>query len=82
VCRIATAVLAATALTVPASGAHARAPYPTPTFAACPFTGANAFSPAVQAQLLAYSGDNDVPHWIRHPHASRPGYEPLEIYEP
>jgi hypothetical protein len=58
---------------VPADGA---------TFAACPFAGANAFSPAVQAQLLSYAGANDVPNWFRHPHAPKPGYEPLEVYAP
>jgi hypothetical protein len=33
-------------------------------------------------QLLSYAGANAVPNWIRHPHAPRPGFEPLEVYTP
>ena len=28
------------------------------------------------------SGEAAVPKWIKHPHAPKPGFEPLEIYEP
>jgi len=61
------------AVTVPADGS---------TLQPCPFSGANAFLPAVQSQMLSYTGANAVPHWIRHPHAPKPGYRPLEVYTP
>jgi hypothetical protein len=60
-------------VTIPADGS---------AFAACPFTGPNAFSPAIQQALYAQAGEAAVPLWIRHPHAPRPGIEPLELYTP
>jgi hypothetical protein len=59
--------------TVPADGS---------TIAACPFSGPNAFSSAAQQELASYLGEAAVPRWIKHPHAPKPGYEPLELYEP
>jgi hypothetical protein len=60
-------------VTIPADGS---------TLAACPFTGANAFSADVQAQMLGLAGEAAVGAWIKHPHAPKPGFEPLEIYQP
>ena len=60
-------------VTIPADGS---------TLAACPFTGANAFSSAVQAEMLGLAGEAAVASWIKHPHAPKPGYEPLELYQP
>jgi parallel beta-helix repeat protein len=60
-------------VTIPADGS---------TLAGCPFSGANAFSTGVQAEMVSMSGENAVPRWIRHPHAQKPGFEPLEIYKP
>ncbi|HSD76879.1 MAG TPA: right-handed parallel beta-helix repeat-containing protein [Solirubrobacteraceae bacterium] len=52
------------------------------TFAACPFTGANAFRQDTQAMALAWAIDPQESHWIRHGHAPKPGYTPLETYVP
>ncbi len=52
------------------------------TIAACPFSGPNAFSGAAQLELASYLGEAAVPKWIKHPHAPKPGYEPLELYQP
>jgi hypothetical protein len=60
-------------VTIPADGS---------TLAACPFTGANAFSADVQAQMLGLAGEAAVGAWIKHPHAPKPGFEPLELYKP
>jgi hypothetical protein len=58
-------------VTIPADGS---------TFAACPFTGANAFSTQVQSQMLSLAGKASVASWIKHPHAPKAGFEPLELY--
>ena len=60
-------------VTIPADGS---------TLAACPFAGANAFSPATQAELLSFAGEAAVARWNKHPHAPKPGYVPLEVYTP
>jgi hypothetical protein len=52
------------------------------TLAACPFAGANAFSADAQARMTALAGEAAVGSWIRHPHAPKPGFEPLELYKP
>jgi hypothetical protein len=36
----------------------------------------------VQNQLLAFTGAGGLNGWVRHPHAARPGFEPLELYKP
>jgi len=58
------------AVTIPASGS---------TLSPCPFDGANAFSPAAQAEMVSFTGKAAVAAWIKHPHAPRPGYTPLEL---
>jgi hypothetical protein len=50
------------------------------TIAACPFSGPNAFNPAVQLEMIGLAGRAGVANWIKHPHASKPGFEPLELY--
>ena len=32
--------------------------------------------------MLALAGENSVAAWIRHPHAPKAGFEPLELYTP
>jgi hypothetical protein len=60
------------ALTVPADGS---------TFAACPFTGVNAFNAAAQGEAFSWAGDTThEKFWIKHPHAPKKGYTPLEHY--
>lgn len=64
---------AGVSVTIPADGA---------TLAPCPHSGPNAFSPAAQGQMLALAGDAGTAQMIRHPHAPKEGYEPLELYTP
>ncbi len=60
-------------VTIPADGA---------TLAACPFTGANAFSATTQGEMGQLTGENSVAAWIRHPHAPKAGFTPLELFTP
>jgi hypothetical protein len=52
------------------------------TFVPCPFTGANTFDSAAQAEAINWSvGDSThEANWIKHPHAPKPGLTPLEHY--
>jgi hypothetical protein len=53
------------------------------TFAACPFTGANAFDQAAQTEAINWTA-GDPTHeafWIKHPHAAKAGLTPLEHYK-
>jgi hypothetical protein len=53
------------------------------TFAACPFTGANAFDQAAQTEAINWTA-SDPTHeafWIKHPHAAKAGITPLEHYK-
>ncbi len=52
------------------------------TIAVCPFAGANAFSSAAQLELAGYLGAAAVPRWIKHPHAPKAGFTPLEVFTP
>jgi hypothetical protein len=64
---------AGVALSVPADGS---------TFAPCPFTGANAFNAGAQAEAFGWAGDQThEKFWIKHPHAPKKGYTPLEHYK-
>jgi hypothetical protein len=60
------------AVTVPADAS---------TFAPCPFTGANAFSGAVQGELVnwALDGTHEA-YMLKHDHAPQAGITPLERY--
>jgi len=61
------------ALTVPADGS---------TFAPCPFAGANTFNPAAQAEAFGWAGDTThEKFWVKHPHAAKAGYTPLEHFK-
>ena len=64
---------AGVAVTIPENGS---------TLASCPFAGANALDQDAQIQMFSLAGPAAVNGWIKHPHAPRPGYEPLEVYEP
>ena len=35
-----------------------------------------------QLQMFSLAGPAAVPQWIKHPHAPKQGYEPLEVYQP
>ena len=52
------------------------------TLAACPFAGANAFDSNVQLEMFGLAGAGAVDKWIRHPHAPKEGFEPMELYTP
>jgi hypothetical protein len=41
--------------------------------------GANAFSPAVQQQMIGFIGENAVKAWTKHPHPAKPGFTPIEV---
>jgi hypothetical protein len=64
------------------TGVSVTIPADASTLAACPHSGPNAFSAELQQQLYAQAGEAAVAQWIRHPHAPRPGIEPLELYTP
>jgi hypothetical protein len=51
------------------------------TFAPCPFTGDNAFDADLDSQALAWLLDPPGAHWVRHEHAAKPGYNPLELWD-
>jgi hypothetical protein len=53
------------------------------TFAACPFSGANAFNSSAQSTAFSWAVNPDhEAAWIRHPHAAKAGYTPLEQWTP
>lgn len=63
-------------------GVRATVPADGSTLAPCPFTGANAFSPAAQQEAIGWSV-GDPTHeraWIRRPHPPKRGIRPLERY--
>jgi plastocyanin len=64
-------------------GVEATVPADGSTFAACPFTGANAFNPAAQQEALNWT-ISDPTHerfWVKRPHPPKRGITPLEHYE-
>jgi Right handed beta helix region len=64
---------AGVAVTLPADGS---------AFSPCPFTGANVFNQAAQTEAFGWAGDaTHEKFWIRHPHAAKKGYTPLEHYK-
>jgi hypothetical protein len=67
----------------PNVGVQTTTPADGSTFAACPFTGANAFNGPAQAEAVDWTaGDpTHVKFWIRHPHAPKNGYTPMERYK-
>jgi hypothetical protein len=50
------------------------------TFAACPNAGANAFNSDLDNMAIQWVTDPTGSHWVRHDHAARPGYNPLELW--
>jgi hypothetical protein len=60
-------------VTIPADGS---------TVAPCPFTGANAFNQAALGEMLGLAGEASVAQWIKHPHAPKQGFAPLELFKP
>ena len=60
-------------VTIPADGS---------TLTPCPFAGANPFRADVQGELLSFTGPAAVGKWIKHPHAPKPGFTPLEVFTP
>jgi hypothetical protein len=50
------------------------------TFATC--SGPNGLSADARAELLTWVGDGASAKWIKHPHAAKPGYRPLEVFNP
>lgn len=49
------------------------------TFGTC--TGKNPFSQAARDTMVSWVGAGANASWIRHPHAAKPGYEPLGVFD-
>ena len=48
----------------------------------CPFTGSNGLNEEARQQIVAIAVDEDrEKYWVKHPHAPKAGYTPLEHYE-
>jgi hypothetical protein len=63
------------------TGVQATVPADGLTLAACPFTGANAFSASVQQEMVSWALDpTHEQYWIRRAHPPQPGLTPLEHY--
>jgi parallel beta helix pectate lyase-like protein len=50
------------------------------TFKKC--AGVNGLNGSVRATMLSWIGENAVNNWIKHPHAAKPGYKRLEVFNP
>jgi hypothetical protein len=50
------------------------------TFATCPGPNPNAFDQSLDNLAIGWVADPVGTHWVRHPHAARPGYNPLEVW--
>jgi hypothetical protein len=61
-------------------GVGVTAPADRSTFGTC--TGANGMNATARATMLSWVGANAVGNWIRHPHAAKAGYKPLEVFNP
>jgi hypothetical protein len=49
---------------------------------ACPFSGENGVNDAARQEMIAFATDPDrEKYWVKHEHAPKPGYTPLEHYE-
>ena len=66
----------------PNTGVSVTLPADGSTIAACPFAGTNTFDAATQGQMAQLAGAAAVPQWIKHPHAPKQGFTPLELYKP
>ena len=63
------------------TGAAVTVPADASTMAACPFTGANAFSADVQKQLIDWALDGTHEAFlVKHDHTAQPGITPLDHY--
>jgi hypothetical protein len=48
---------------------------------ACPFSGANGMNEDARGEMIAFLTEPDRErYWVKHPHAPKPGYAPLEHY--
>jgi hypothetical protein len=49
---------------------------------ACPFSGSNGVNDEARQAMIAFATDSDhEKYWVKHPHAEKEGYTPLEHYE-
>jgi hypothetical protein len=51
------------------------------TFAPCPNAGPNAFNQDLDNMAIGWVADPTGAHWVRHDHAAKPGYNPLEVWD-
>jgi hypothetical protein len=61
-------------------GVGATFPESRSTFATC--TGPNGLDASARATLLSWTGQGALAGWVKHPHAPKPGYTPLEVFNP
>ena len=52
------------------------------TFAACPGPDPNAYNADLDKMAADWVVDPVGAHWVRHDHAPKPGYNPLELWTP
>ena len=65
----------------PNVGVQVTVPANASTMVPCPFKGANTFDSAAQTEAVNWALDPDhEKYWVKHPHAAKPGYTPLEDY--
>lgn len=63
------------------TGVQSTAPTDQSTFAACPFSGPNAFSSTAQGEAIGWATASDpTAGWVRHPHTPIAGITPLETF--
>lgn len=63
------------------TGVQVSVPADQSTFAACPFTGANAFNQTAQNEAIGWATAADpTSGWVRHPHTPIAGITPLETF--
>ena len=52
------------------------------TFETCPFTGQNKFDQSLDSMAIEWVAEPAGENWVRHEHAAKPGYNPLEEWTP
>jgi hypothetical protein len=46
----------------------------------CPYPGPNAHNDADRQTMIGWTGEGALKGWIKHPHAAKKGFKPLEVY--
>jgi hypothetical protein len=56
-------------------------PDPSSMLPSCPFSGENAHNDADRQTMVGWTGEGALSGWIKHPHAPKTGYKPLEVFK-